>query len=61
MPITSTKRAMCKDCGEEIKGKDDDEFVEKMTAHILIHQPGIALSRESVVAMAEENEPRPKG
>jgi hypothetical protein len=60
VPITSTKRAACEKCGEVVQGKDDDEFVDKMTAHILIHQPGAALTRENVLAMADETEPQPK-
>ncbi|RDI76080.1 hypothetical protein Gocc_0499 [Gaiella occulta] len=44
------------ECGEIIRGEDDDELVENVTAHVDRHHPDLVgkLTRDDVLAMAEE-------
>ena len=44
------------ECGEVVRGEDDDELVANVTAHIDRHHPELVgkVSREDVLAMSEE-------
>jgi len=39
-------------CGELIQGKDEDELVEKVKAHLAEKHPGHEYSREEILFMA---------
>lgn len=44
------------ECGEVVKGEDDDALVANVTAHIDRHHPELVgkVSRDDVLAMSEE-------
>lgn len=44
------------ECGQTIRAEEDDELVSKVEAHVDEHHPDLVgkLSREDVLAMAEE-------
>jgi predicted small metal-binding protein len=44
------------ECGEIVRGEDDDEIVTRVTEHVDRHHPELVgkLSREDILAMAEE-------
>ena len=44
------------ECGEVVRGNDDDELVRNVTDHVDRHHPELVgkLSREDILAMAEE-------
>ena len=46
------------ECGEVVRGKDDDDLVGKVTAHIAEHHPELVgkLSRSDMLSMAEEDD-----
>lgn len=49
-----TKLINC-ECGEVVRGETDDELVERAEAHIQRDHPDlVGLSREDILAMAEE-------
>jgi predicted small metal-binding protein len=39
-------------CGVHIKGKDEDDLVEKAKAHLAEEHPGMEYSREEILAFA---------
>ncbi|MGE4425537.1 MAG: DUF1059 domain-containing protein [Solirubrobacteraceae bacterium] len=39
-------------CGEHIEGKDEDELVEKVKAHLTANHPGHDYSRDEILFMA---------
>lgn len=39
-------------CGEEIKGADEDELVEKSQAHLAAEHPGREYDRDMILFMA---------
>jgi predicted small metal-binding protein len=39
-------------CGETITGKDEDELVEKVKAHLSENHPGHEYTRDQILSMA---------
>lgn len=39
-------------CGEVVKGKDEDELVERVQAHLAAEHPGREYEREMILFMA---------
>ena len=46
-----------KECGDMIQGKDDDDIVAKLQAHLKDVHGGMEISREKVLAMARPDTP----
>ena len=46
-----------KDCGDMIRGKDDDEIVANLQKHLKDVHGGMEISREKVLAMAKPDTP----
>ena len=46
-----------KECGDMIRGKDDDDIVAKLQKHLKDVHGGMEISREKVLAMAEPDTP----
>ena len=45
------------DCGDMIRGKDDDDIVAKLQKHLKDVHGGMKISREKVLAMAQPDTP----
>ena len=46
-----------KDCGDMIRGKDDDEIVANLQKHLKDVHGGMEISREKVLCMARPDTP----
>jgi predicted small metal-binding protein len=44
------------ECGQVVRGDDDDDLVRKVEAHVVEHHPALVgkMTREDILAMAEE-------
>lgn len=46
------------ECGVVLSGRTDDELVERVREHVSQAHPGVVVTREQILAMAERSAPQ---